>query len=115
MYAGEAAGYLLTDQTEDDLIDGNNVSGVFNNIPGGPRPILPNLGGVYRYGIPLIIQDKSFVNDATTDPNATNFPVGAIATGKTAVDDPLWYHHIPGQHGRRFVVPARIPAEPEYF
>ncbi|MBI5624056.1 MAG: fibronectin type III domain-containing protein [Elusimicrobia bacterium] len=46
VYAGEAAGYLLTDPVEEGLID----SGV-----------LPNLGGVYRYGVPLIIQDKTFV------------------------------------------------------
>ncbi len=57
VYAGEAAGYLLVDQIEDDLIDGTNLSG------GNPglKKVLPNLGGVYRYGIPLIIQDKSFV------------------------------------------------------
>src|SRR6185369_8913726 len=36
VYAGEAAGYLLTDATEEGLIN----SGV-----------LPNLGGVYRYGV----------------------------------------------------------------
>jgi len=46
VYAGEAAGYLLTDATEESLINNG---------------ILPNLGGVYRYGIPLIIQDKTFV------------------------------------------------------
>lgn len=46
VYAGEAAGYLLTDPVEENLIN----SGV-----------LPNLGGVYRYGIPLVIQDKTFV------------------------------------------------------
>ena len=46
VYAGEAAGYVLTDPQEEALID----SGV-----------LPNAGGVYRYGIPLIIQDKTFV------------------------------------------------------
>src|SRR6185369_1149440 len=46
VYAGEAAGYLLTDPTEEGLIN----SGV-----------LPNLGGVYRYGIPLVIQDRTFV------------------------------------------------------
>ncbi len=46
VYAGEAAGYLLTDPTEEGLIN----SGV-----------LPNLGGVYRYGVPLVIQDKTFV------------------------------------------------------
>ena len=51
VYAGEAAGYLITDEVEDGLID----SGV-----------LPNLGSVYRYGIPLVIQDKTFVPDAET-------------------------------------------------
>lgn len=46
VYAGEMAAYLLTDDTEESLISNG---------------ILPNLGGVYRYGIPLIIQDKTFV------------------------------------------------------
>ena len=50
VYAGEAAGYLLVDNVEDGLIN----SGV-----------LPNEGGVYKYGIPLIIQDKTFVPDRT--------------------------------------------------
>lgn len=55
VYAGMAAGYLLTDSAEDDLI---------------ARGIIPNQGGgVYKYGIPLIIQDKTFVpnNVATQD------------------------------------------------
>ena len=55
VYAGEAAGYLVTDQIETDLMTGSNVSGV---NPGGVIA-LPSLG------IPLIIQDKTFV-DATT-------------------------------------------------
>lgn len=46
VYAGEAAGYLLTDPQEEALINAGT---------------LPNAGGVYRYGIPLIIQDKTFV------------------------------------------------------
>ncbi len=58
VYAGEAAGYLLVDQYEDDLIDGTNVMGQNPTL----AKILPNQGGgVYKYGIPLIIQDKSFV------------------------------------------------------
>ena len=62
VYAGMAAPYLLVDQVEDDMIDGTNVSGAFT----APKQVLPNLGGVYQYGIPLVIQDKTFVNDATT-------------------------------------------------
>jgi len=73
VYKGMAAPYLLIDQVEDDLIDGSNYSG------GNPaaKQILPNLGGVYRYGIPLVIQDKGFVNDASTDAlRSPNFPIG---------------------------------------
>ena len=50
VYAGEAAGYLLTDAVEQDLIH---------------RGVLPDMG------TPLIIQDKTFVDPATilqTDP-----------------------------------------------
>ncbi len=74
VYAGEAAGYLLVDQVEKDLIEGTNVSGVFTRIGVPPAQILPDLGGtVYHYGIPLVIQDKTFVNDATT-PAAPGLP-----------------------------------------
>ncbi len=48
VYAGEVAGYLLTDPQEEALISSGK-------IPGASMP------AVYRYGIPLIIQDKSFV------------------------------------------------------
>jgi len=57
VYAGEAAGYLLTDKVEQDLIDGTNLSGV---NPGLVK-VLPGVG------IPLVVQDKTFV-DATTIP-----------------------------------------------
>jgi FtsP/CotA-like multicopper oxidase with cupredoxin domain len=55
VYAGEAAGYVLTDNVEQDLINGTNVSGV---NPGLLR-ILPDVG------IPLIFQDKTFVDETT--------------------------------------------------
>ncbi len=100
VYAGEAASYLLTDQVEADLIDGTNVSG------GNPglKKVLPNLGGLYRYGIPLVIQDKTFVTDATTPPG-TGFPVGATPTPLTAAVDPLWYTHLPGSTGGNLWLP----------
>ncbi len=52
VYAGEAAPYILTDPIEQDYINGTNNSGA------NPNPIkaLPDLG------LPLIIQDRSFVN-----------------------------------------------------
>ena len=47
VYAGIAAGYLIHDPVEDNLIN---------------TGVIPNQGGgVYNWGIPLIIQDKSFV------------------------------------------------------
>jgi FtsP/CotA-like multicopper oxidase with cupredoxin domain len=52
VYAGEAAGYLITDPVEEDLISNKKV--------------LPDLGGVYHLGIPLILQDKTFVPDTAT-------------------------------------------------
>jgi hypothetical protein len=64
VYAGVAAGMLLVDQVEDDMIQGTNVSGAFTT----PKAVLPNLGGVYTYGIPLVIQDRTFVNDANYTP-----------------------------------------------
>ncbi|MBI5624057.1 MAG: fibronectin type III domain-containing protein [Elusimicrobia bacterium] len=75
VYAGEAAGYLLTDPVEEGLID----SGV-----------LPNLGGVYRYGVPLIIQDKTFVPTpkqlANQDPTWDSAKWGGFGN--------LWFPHV---------------------
>ena len=61
VYAGEAAGYVVTDVVEQDLINGTNNSGVNPGL----LKVLPDIG------IPLIIQDKTFVDPATigtTDP-----------------------------------------------
>lgn len=103
VYAGEAAGYLLTDQVEEDLITGTNVSGIFGTAT--PKSILPDLGGVYHYGIPLIIQDKTFVNDATTNPDASFAATGATATPKTNVVDPLWYNYVANTLGGNLWLP----------
>jgi len=73
IYAGEAGPYLLTDPVEDALIDGG---------------ILPNQGGVYRYGMPLIIQDKTFVSSTT----ATNDPLWDFT--KWGGIGNLWFPHV---------------------
>jgi len=90
VYAGEAAGYLLTDQVEDDLIDGTNLAG------GNPGAIkaLPNLGGIYRYGIPLVIQDKTFVpkNIDIQDALWTKNSLGAA--NNWGVYGDLWFPHV---------------------
>jgi FtsP/CotA-like multicopper oxidase with cupredoxin domain len=69
VYAGEAAGYLLTDPTEQALI--------------GPGGALAGMG----YGIPLVIQDKTFV-DATLVPDPAN-PTGPQIP-KILITDPTW-------------------------
>jgi FtsP/CotA-like multicopper oxidase with cupredoxin domain len=78
VYSGEAAGYIIVDPVEDKLINAG---------------ILPNNGGgVYNYGVPLVVQDKTFVpaladlvlQDPTWDPTAW----GAPGSGD------LWYPHV---------------------
>jgi FtsP/CotA-like multicopper oxidase with cupredoxin domain len=87
VYAGEAAGYLLTDPNEEALINSGK---------------LPNLGGVYRYGIPLIIQDKTFV-DANTLP-ATDPTWNWGTTPGMANTGNLWFPHV--------YMPNQNPADP---
>ena len=102
VYGGEAAGYVITDAVEQDMINGTNFSGVNINPNGTDCPlnsttcakVLPDIG------IPLVIQDKTWV-DANTifaqdptwnwgtgprDPNTGNI------TG--AVTGDLWYPHV---------------------
>jgi FtsP/CotA-like multicopper oxidase with cupredoxin domain len=60
VYAGMAAGYLIHDPVEDALISG----GI---IPTGGGAFSMSPLNVYNWGIPLIIQDKTFVpQDVTT-------------------------------------------------
>ncbi|MFZ0035484.1 MAG: fibronectin type III domain-containing protein [Sedimentisphaerales bacterium] len=105
VYGGVAAPYLLVDQVEDDLIAGTNKSGVFTSIGITPKQILPdqngldNGTGLYHYGIPLVIQDKAFVNDANVPSAAAKaaFPAATSGYGHTyftSVTDPLWYSYV---------------------
>ncbi|HBA72863.1 MAG TPA: hypothetical protein DCZ63_11955, partial [Geobacter sp.] len=55
VYAGEAAGYVITDNVDDDMINGTNNTGVNPTA----AIVLPDVG------IPLIIQDKTFVDPVT--------------------------------------------------
>lgn len=108
VYAGVAAGYLITDAVEQDLIAGSNASG---GNPGGVS-VLPTLGGAYPIGIPLVIQDKTFVNTASTPPGPgfTGTP-----TPLTAVSDPLWFTHVPGSVGGNLWLPHEyLPNENIY-
>ena len=65
VYAGEAAGYVLTDQVEENLIAAGTLPGI---------------------GMPLVIQDKTFVPDNTVP--ITNF-YGSFPS-QLAAQDPTW-------------------------
>ena len=82
VYAGEAAGYLLTDQVDQDMIQGTNNSGV---NPDGLQ-VLPDIG------IPLIIQDRTFVDEDTLPAQDPTWNWGT--TPGTPNTGDLWYPHV---------------------
>ncbi len=89
VYAGEAAAYVITDDVEKDLQSGTNITGV---NPGGARPL-----GLDE--IPLVIQDRTFV-DAETIPYQDptwKWGTGAVDPGTGArapKTGDLWYPHV---------------------
>ena len=87
VYAGAAAGYLLTDGVEEALIDAGK---------------LPNLGEEYRYGIPLIIQDKTFVDATTIAVQDPTWNWGT--TPPTPHTGDLWFPHV--------YMPNQNPSDP---
>ncbi|RPJ79412.1 MAG: hypothetical protein EHM13_13440, partial [Acidobacteria bacterium] len=82
VYAGEAGGYVLTDAVEQDMINGTNVSGV---NPGFLK-VLPNIG------IPLVIQDRTFVDASTIVAQDPTWNWGT--TPGTPVTGDLWFPHV---------------------
>lgn len=96
VYAGEAAGYLLTDTIEQTLINGGTIIppvGTPVNVSPGTIPYDVN----FPLGIPLIIQDKTFVDAATIlsqDPTwnwGSLPPVSGIVPPNTG---DLWFPHV---------------------
>jgi len=82
VYAGEAAGYLITDDTEAKLI--------------GPGGALEGLG----VGMPLIVQDKTFV----PEPEQLDWQDPTWDTARWGGYGNLWYHHV--------YMPAQNPGDP---
>lgn len=139
VYKGIAAAYLLVDNVEDDLISGNNTSGQ-NTWGAAVLPSQSWAGAIYKYGIPLVIQDKSFVNDASVNSTAQlqtrGFPVGeydptdyTYVTGctvgvnppyLTATDstqcgtDPLWEKYVGSTGGQLWMSHEYMPVENLY-
>ncbi len=77
VYDGLAAGYLVTDPTEQTLINGGTIPGTSTVVPAGTIPATQ---------IPLVIQDKTFVPDTTTPYTNAN---GTFAS-QLAAQDPTW-------------------------
>ncbi len=90
VYVGEAAGYLIRDDAEQALIDGGIIPGVKSD------------GVTLSYGgeLPLVIQDKTFVDATTitaTDPTwawGTQPWDGTPGAPMTPVTGDLWWPHI---------------------
>lgn len=82
VYAGEAAGYVLTDQVEQDFINRTNLSGA---NPTSAK-ILPDIG------IPLVIQDKTFVDATTIAAQDPTWNWGS--TPPTPHTGDLWFPHV---------------------
>ena len=82
VYAGEAAGYVITDPTEQKLF--------------GPGGTYEDMGE----GIPLVIQDRTFVPSA--DQLAAQDPTWDSA--RWGGEGNLWYHHV--------YMPAQNPGDP---
>jgi FtsP/CotA-like multicopper oxidase with cupredoxin domain len=107
VYGGMAAAYVLTDQAEEDIISGTNGAG------GNPGLVksLPDLGGVYHYGIPLVVQDRTFVNDATTPPGPG---FAGTPTPPTLSVDPLWATYVGTGGGNLWMPHEYMPNEDIY-
>jgi FtsP/CotA-like multicopper oxidase with cupredoxin domain len=84
VYAGEAAGYLLYDDVENAMITAGTLPD--QSDLGGAG------GGLYRFGIPLIIQDKTFVADTATLLAGSSIPVSStLGVPMTTLNtDPTW-------------------------
>ena len=82
VYAGEAAGYVVMDDVEKDLINGTNTTGVNPAL----QKILPGVG------FPLVVQDRTFVDPVTIYAQDPTWNWGS--TPGTPVRGDLWMPHV---------------------
>jgi FtsP/CotA-like multicopper oxidase with cupredoxin domain len=92
VYAGEAAGYLLYDPTEESALLNGTAPGTIATNTGQTAPDLAHL-------IPLVIQDKTFVPSAAQlaaqDPTwAANFGASPLNNTTSNGNGDLWYPHV---------------------
>ena len=89
VYAGEAAGFLLTDAVEQTLVNGGTLPDPF--APAGP-PLAIAAGTVPADRIPLVIQDKTWVDPTTIVNTDPTWNWGT--TPGTPVAGDLWFPHV---------------------
>jgi FtsP/CotA-like multicopper oxidase with cupredoxin domain len=77
VYVGAAAGYLIHDSVEDALINAGTIPGKGD--------------GNYQWGIPLVIQDRTYVNPATIN---TTDPTWQTHAEWGQTDGSLWFPHV---------------------
>ncbi len=82
VYAGEAAGYVMTDQVDQDMINGTNISGVNPGL----LKVLPGIG------TPLVILDRTFVDATTIAAQDPTWNWGTTPPVPNTGD--LWYPHV---------------------
>jgi FtsP/CotA-like multicopper oxidase with cupredoxin domain len=88
VYAGEAAGYLINDPATEDSLAALGVPGTI-----GTTPATTDLAHL----LPLVIQDKTFVNSSTvltTDPTWAWGSNPAKPSTSTPVTGDLWWPHV---------------------
>jgi FtsP/CotA-like multicopper oxidase with cupredoxin domain len=90
VYAGEAAGYLISDSVESTLVNGGTIN--YTTAAGAAANVTVAAGTIPSTQIPLIIQDKTFV-DATK--LATQDPTWKWgSTPGTPHTGDLWFPHV---------------------
>ena len=111
VYAGEAAGYLIQDPIDNALVNGGTVNG--RTFTAGTIPSTM---------IPLVIQDKTFVDAATIDNTDPTWNWGSNPPARVTGD--LWWPHVymsaenpyspdgMNPYGRWFYGPWFYPATP---
>jgi len=105
VYAGTAAGYLIVDPTETRLINAGIIPSPGSKLPisddpwdmkpfnATTHPVNPplvdevaGLQNVYTYGIPLVIQDKTFVDTSTMNIDMANPRGSRGVVGMTQIE-----------------------------
>ncbi|WP_295390193.1 choice-of-anchor D domain-containing protein [uncultured Thiodictyon sp.] len=87
VYAGMAGGYLNTDPTEQTLINGGTIN--YTQPDGTPKTVPVAAGTLPGLGIPLVIQEKTFVPPTTGTPGSFTNLAGTFDS-QLAAQDPTW-------------------------